>query len=280
MPPEPPLPPISAKRDAAAISLPPTKSQIARAVFTSVLPLNPPSKSKEVERTAPRIAGGWTPARSAGSELGLRLSQAAPPSKSRPAWITWLAFGLFLAAMAILSFSAGLRTGRGDSRSLLSGLFGGAQSDSASAQESQAATSASAGETSSSTGTALVGRVTVTSRMYVPIAIPLRPDAAKTERLQVGAIDHRVDPQYPADAQTQHTEGTVQLHATIGANGSVENIASLSGPPALVQAATDAVRQWRFKPTLIDGKAIETEADIAVVFWLRPAALHPQGDSK
>jgi protein TonB len=77
-----------------------------------------------------------------------------------------------------------------------------------------------------------------------------------------------VEPQYSPDAARQHAEGTVQLHVTIGADGSIGNVALLSGPPALVQSATDAVRQWRYKPTLLDGKPIEIEADIAIVFWL------------
>jgi len=72
----------------------------------------------------------------------------------------------------------------------------------------------------------------------------------------------------------------VQLHLTIDASGAVQNVATISGPSSLVQSAADALRQWQFKPTLLDGKPVQTEADIAVVFWFRPAPQRSESKSQ
>ena len=236
--------------------------------------------------TKPSTGANHEPARAknAGHELSLRLSQAAPV-ESRASWLSWSGFLAFLAALAALSFFVGLTAGRtaghGDIRRLLAKLSGStANADSASAQPLQ---SRSAGVTQDVLSPAVPsamsnGRVTISSRMYVPVPTPAEFDASKVARLQVGAIEHRVEPQYPPDAARQRAEGTVQLHVTIGANGAVDNVTLLSGPPALVQSATDAVRQWRYKPTLLDGKPVEIEADIAIVFWLPPPG--PPGDQQ
>jgi TonB family protein len=215
--------------------------------------------------------------KNAGHKLSLRLGHATP-TESRASWLTWSGFSAFLAALAALSFVVGLTAGRGDIRRLVAKLSGSAAS--ANAASSQPQQSSSAGVTqdvlSPAAPPAIInGRVTITSRMYVPVPTPTLSDASQVKRLQVGALEHRVEPQYPAEAARQHAEGTVQLHVTIAANGAVDNVTLLSGPPALVQSATDAVRQWRYKPTLLDGKPTGIEADIAVVFWLPPPGQPP-----
>lgn len=243
-------------------------NQVHGAVITSVFSLGSPSNSSEPKTSSPIAKPAEAYGRNPGTELSLRLGATAP-SRSRPAWMVWAAFGAFLATMAALSFFAGLSTGRGNFRSLAGKLWRG---------DLGAGTVSAASRQIHEPG--IAGRVTITSRMYVPVAIPTPFDATKTNRLQVGAIESRVDPQYPQDAAARHVEGTVQLHATISADGSVENVAALSGPPPLVLSATEAVRQWRFKPTLLDGKPIETEADIAIIFWLPPPSSARQGNSQ
>ena len=247
----------------------PSKGSGAPSVLTGV-----PAKARQQgagPQSGPRLASSNS--RSVGTELGLRLGPAVAQSRPRPRWINWAAFGIVLLGMAGLSFFAGLRSGKGDSRPLFEGLLqSGAHADSASV-----ATQQDSG--GSPVGSAVVGRVTVTSRMYVPVAIPVQSDAGKTDRLQVGAIERRVEPQYPQGALQKRTEGTVQLHVTIGPDGAVENVATLSGATLLAQAASDALRQWRFKPTMLDGKPVRTEADMAVIFWLRPAQ-NPQNTSR
>jgi protein TonB len=73
----------------------------------------------------------------------------------------------------------------------------------------------------------------------------------------------RVEPVYPPDVQT---EGTVQLHAIIGTDGSVLSVEYRSGPSELVQAAMDAVRQWRYRPFLLNGERVEVDTTIEVTF--------------
>ena len=55
-------------------------------------------------------------------------------------------------------------------------------------------------------------------------------------------------------AKTAHISGTILLHAIIGKDGTVQNLQYISGPPLLMQSAMDAVKQWRYKPTLLNGE--------------------------
>jgi len=79
---------------------------------------------------------------------------------------------------------------------------------------------------------------------------------------------HRVDPVYPALARQIHLEGTVQLHAIIGRDGTIQSLEVLSGHPLLIQSARDAVRQWRYRPTLLNGEAVEVETSITVIYTM------------
>jgi periplasmic protein TonB len=86
--------------------------------------------------------------------------------------------------------------------------------------------------------------------------------------LQLGHLVSRVEPVYPEDAKQQGIQGAVKLHAIIDRHGAVQNLQSVNGPPVLVAAAMNAVRQWRFTETLLAGQSVETEEDIDVVFRL------------
>jgi TonB family protein len=88
------------------------------------------------------------------------------------------------------------------------------------------------------------------------------------KNLHVGQLVNLVEPVYPPDAEKNHLEGTVKLHAAIGADGSIKDLQPLSGPPPLFPAALAAVRQWRYNPTLLNGQPIETQEDISLVFRL------------
>jgi protein TonB len=79
---------------------------------------------------------------------------------------------------------------------------------------------------------------------------------------------HRVDPVYPALARQIHLEGTVQLYAIIGRDGTIQSLEVLSGHPLLIQSARDAVRQWRYRPTLLNGEAVEVETSITVIYTM------------
>jgi periplasmic protein TonB len=75
-------------------------------------------------------------------------------------------------------------------------------------------------------------------------------------------------PVYPAIAKTARIQGTVVLEATISKAGTIENLRAVSGPPMLYQAAIDAVRQWRYKPYLLNGEPVEVGTTVNVIFNL------------
>jgi TonB family protein len=78
----------------------------------------------------------------------------------------------------------------------------------------------------------------------------------------------RVEPEYPAQALAQHIQGAVTLRVRVGANGSVQEIKVASGDPLLAGAAVAAVRQWRFRPYLVNGLPREAETEITLKFTL------------
>lgn len=78
----------------------------------------------------------------------------------------------------------------------------------------------------------------------------------------------RVEPEYPEAAREQHIQGPVVLDALVGQDGAVEKLSTISGDPQLAAAASDAVRQWRFKPFLRNGSPEEFQTQITVSFRL------------
>jgi protein TonB len=82
------------------------------------------------------------------------------------------------------------------------------------------------------------------------------------------ALIYRVEPVYPVIAKQIHLGGAVHLRAIIKADGSVGELTLLDGNPILGIAAETAVRQWRYKPTLLSGQPVEVETIITVNFVL------------
>jgi protein TonB len=101
---------------------------------------------------------------------------------------------------------------------------------------------------------------------------PPPPKPAAPQRIRVGgnveagARVNNVTPEYPAIAKVAHISGTVVLHAVIAKDGSIEQLEYISGPPMLVKSAMDAVKQWRYKPYLLNGDPVEVETTINVDF--------------
>ena len=77
---------------------------------------------------------------------------------------------------------------------------------------------------------------------------------------------HQVMPQYPPLALQARVQGTVVFQAVIGKDGSVQELHVLSGHPLLVKAATDAVRNWRYKPFYLNGEPVAANTQISVRF--------------
>lgn len=91
---------------------------------------------------------------------------------------------------------------------------------------------------------------------------PKRPISHSMEALLV----HRVEPVYPRTAVLINLQGEVKLHAIIAKDGTVQSLSVTSGHPILAQAAVDAVRQWRYRPYVLNGEAVEVETLITVNF--------------
>jgi protein TonB len=86
--------------------------------------------------------------------------------------------------------------------------------------------------------------------------------------VQAGCLCSKVAPIYPPLARQTRVSGTVRLHAIIGEDGSIQSLEVMAGHPLLIQAALDAVKQWRYKPTVLNGKPVEVDTTIDVIFNL------------
>jgi len=105
-----------------------------------------------------------------------------------------------------------------------------------------------------------------------------QPDAPKDttqekKRLVMGHINpalltHRVEPVFPPLALQIRKSGKVELHALIATDGTIQSLEVVSGDPMFLQSAIDAVRQWRYKPTLLNGQPVEVDTFITVIYTL------------
>ena len=84
----------------------------------------------------------------------------------------------------------------------------------------------------------------------------------------VAALKTKVQPEYPEEARKKGIAGTVRLHAIIARDGSVAQLEVISGDQLLVKSALDAVRQWKYRPTLLHGEPVEVDTTIDVIFSL------------
>ena len=105
----------------------------------------------------------------------------------------------------------------------------------------------------------------------IPVVIPARPPVTKP--LQVshwaeGNLIFRVQPVYPPLARQARIQGSVELRAIISKTGTIENLVVVSGHPMLVKSALEAVKQWRYRPYLLNNDPIEVETDVTVNFVL------------
>ena len=92
--------------------------------------------------------------------------------------------------------------------------------------------------------------------------------AFRTSLMLEGSLIRRVQPMYPPLARTARIQGSVVLAAVISKEGTIEHVQALSGHPMLVPAAVAAVSQWRYRPYILNGEAIEVDTQITVNFIL------------
>jgi protein TonB len=104
-----------------------------------------------------------------------------------------------------------------------------------------------------------------------PVAVP---KVATPQRVRVsagvtsGLLVRKVNPVYPPLARQARISGTVILHAVISKDGSITGLSLISGHPMLAPAAIDAVKQWKYKPYLLNGEPVEVDTEVQVVFTL------------
>ena len=104
-----------------------------------------------------------------------------------------------------------------------------------------------------------------------PVAVP---KAVTPQRVRVsqgvtqGLLLRRIQPNYPPLARQARIQGSVLLQAEISKDGSIENLHLISGHPMLAPAAIEAVKQWKYKPYVLNGEPVEVETQITVNFTL------------
>ena len=80
---------------------------------------------------------------------------------------------------------------------------------------------------------------------------------------------HRVEPVYPPLARQTHREGQVELRAIIATDGTIQSLQVVTGDALFLRSAGDAVSQWRYRPTVLNGQPVEIETYITVIYTLQ-----------
>jgi protein TonB len=115
------------------------------------------------------------------------------------------------------------------------------------------------------------GRIPTNTQPVLPPPGNPPPAVARrsiSEPVQMAQLIHRVEPMYPALARQIHHEGRVELRALISTTGTIESLEVISGDPLLIQSALVAVREWRYRPTILNGRPIEVDTRITVIYTL------------
>lgn len=95
-----------------------------------------------------------------------------------------------------------------------------------------------------------------------------QPEVKSGATIQAARLIYKVGPEYPVAAKEAHVQGTILLSAEIGKDGSVEDLSYVSGPQALISSAMDAVKQWKYQPTMLNGTPVPVDTCITVIFNL------------
>lgn len=96
---------------------------------------------------------------------------------------------------------------------------------------------------------------------------PARPERVRiSQGVTQGRLLLKVEPKYPRIARGARIQGQVVLSAIISKTGEIEDLALVSGHPMLVPAVIEAVKQWRYRPYLLNGGPVEVETTITVTF--------------
>jgi protein TonB len=113
----------------------------------------------------------------------------------------------------------------------------------------------------------IIGGIVSSTPMAVPkVATPQR--VRVSSGVSTGLLVRKVNPNYPPLARQARIQGTVILQAEISKSGDIQNLRLISGHPMLAPAAIEAVKQWKYKPYLLNGEPVEVETTVQVNFTL------------
>jgi protein TonB len=101
-----------------------------------------------------------------------------------------------------------------------------------------------------------------------PVETPTRTRVVKTQ-LDPAMLIQRVEPVYPVLAQQTRREGRVEMRAIIGTDGTIQSLQVVSGDPLFLMSAREAVQQWKYKPTYLNGQPVEIDTFITVVYIMQ-----------
>ena len=234
------------------------------------------AKKREEVKPAPVAKRAETPGKPATprfATLGVNKEDesAAPESGSRNFWI---------AAVIVLALAGGAYFGWTKYHPAIHLPFLSQQDEPAPAPPAvptpkpPASPSLDATAPTAAADTNAVGAATPDSKPAEPVtsaapATSAAPGLVKVpDSIAEGLLIKRVDPNYPDQARAQKVEGLVQLRATINRNGDVTAVKALHGNPLLAQAASDAVKQWKYKPYVVNGAPTSIETGITLTFKL------------
>ena len=96
----------------------------------------------------------------------------------------------------------------------------------------------------------------------------VRPRVVRMTTLDPAMLIHRVEPIYPILAKQTHREGRVELRARIASDGSIQSLQAVAGDPMFFQSALEAVGQWHYRATILNGQAVEIDTSITVIYTM------------
>ncbi len=96
-----------------------------------------------------------------------------------------------------------------------------------------------------------------------------KPRVIKVGHIAPALLTHRVEPAYPTLARQIGRSGRVELKAVIAEDGSIQSLEAVAGDPMFFPSALEAVRQWRYTPTLLNGQRVEVDTYITVIYNIR-----------
>jgi periplasmic protein TonB len=107
------------------------------------------------------------------------------------------------------------------------------------------------------------------TRVSPPVEAHAEKSRLHVTRLDPAMLIHRVEPVYPTLARQLGRAGRVELRAVIATDGTIQSLQVVGGDPLFYQSALEAVRQWRYRPTVLNGDAVEIDTFITVIYSMQ-----------